>query len=109
MTAGDAVGGISAATLTFQPAAGVEVMIFWAAGSTYQAEFYNGANANIISAALTGYPCGVGGVVVNDSYGTGPIISSVAPKLLITNTNYLRINKIGAPASNCGYSGIQTK
>lgn len=105
MAVGDVVAGMSVnATLTFQPAVGVEIMLVWANGSGYQAEIYDGTNFQATGEATTGFSVGIGGI----NYNGSSAMASITNKLFINNSIYIRIRKIGG-TNNSAYSGIQIK
>ena len=93
MAIGDIINGIGANTtsLTFTPAAGVEIIIFQAsAGDTPYIHLSNGVTRSQIYASYSG------------TTGLGRLV-----KIGITNTNYLQIDAGTAEAGS--YSGIQIK
>ena len=112
MTAGDVISGIvGGGSLTFQPAAGVEIMITWVSGNNYtgygnsgsQCGITDGVNAATFYHAVGGYGGNnyrTFGFAENGS-GSGGL------KIGITNTRYLTINN--SSYGNAGYSGIQMK
>lgn len=107
MAVGDVVAGISVnATLTFQPASGVEIMLVWSCGSGYQGEIYDGTNFQALGEATTGISIGVGGITAPS--GAGQPMATLTNKLFINNSIYIRIRKIAA-TNNAAYSGIQIK
>jgi len=90
MAVGDVVNGFGAvagATLNFQPAAGVEVMISSAGANGNQIRLFNGAADSYNSVGVTGQD------------GTSGNL-----KIFITNTNYLQVVPTGIFAS---FTGIQ--
>ena len=91
MAVGDVVSGVSTTDITYQPAAGVEVLITsfgGAADSAHYCNLYNGTTA-----------------ARQDKYVTATNRGG-AVKVFLNNTNYLQI--VGT-ADNRGYTGIQTK
>lgn len=92
MAVGDVISDVTAVlTSTFQPAAGVEVMITFAIGG------------NI---GQTGLTDGVNTSFTYAQFNTGTFPSSAVLKLGITNTNYLwQTNNFNTVM----YSGIQMK
>lgn len=105
MAAGDVVNGISSlaasTALTYQPAAGVEVVIFlagnaWAGGA--EVYLYDGTNSAMMGVGLLGVTY----------MGTAYQHSGVR-QLGITNNRYLRILNNTGGTLVVGYSGVQTK
>lgn len=94
MAVGDIVSGqdnVPAGTFTFQPAAGVEIMITWVTG--YSLSYYgltDGANTSLSFAG----------------YNTTEYFGGNNTKLGITNALYFTVN---ANATYGGFSGIQIK
>lgn len=96
MAVGDVVNGFSAANtvLTFQPAAGVEVMI-----STIIMQGLPGAYSLLTNAA---------GDIARSDFTTSSTMPFAGLKFFINNTNFLTIPAMGA-AWRSGYTGIQIK
>ena len=99
MAKGDVVSAISAAlasggNLDYQPAAGVEAMITEVASDSIAADLkvslYNGTTAALIH--------------THDSD-----LDETPFKILVNNTNYLRLTNSNAGAQDVAYCGIQTK
>jgi len=104
MTVGDIINSTSASSsLSFQPAAGVEVMITFISGvSATQAGLTDGTNESKCymtreynNTRSTTYPW---------AYAWG-YAQGTSTKIPITNTYYLTITN----TSNAGYGGLQTK
>jgi len=94
MAAGDVVNGYLASSASFQPAAGVEILITsW---------FANGATAMQIG--LTGGGTAYNYVGGTTGTGAGAIMMNI--KFFITNTRFLLNVPSGVDA---GYTGIQIK
>jgi len=90
MAVGDIVSGISGAntTLTFQPAAGVEVCITAVQSIASQPPRLTNGTINTVH-----------GICTDNQYSM---------KMMINNTNYLQIDNLGG-SSRSGYTGIQIK
>jgi len=110
MAVGDAITAIvsvpAGGSVTYQPAAGVEVMIVATQVSDINTYFYitDGTNDIVLNPSQNVY--GVGRVASGASgeYRVG------AERVFITNSIYLKIvNYNTANAYNAAYSGIQTK
>lgn len=99
MAVGDIINDVHTVgtTLSFQPAAGVEIMITSYGGwSNGYVGLYNGTSIGRMS----------GGMEVNSAGGGGATGANI--KIGITNTNYLYIANMGGGWSG-SYSGIQIK
>ena len=93
MAAGDVVNGISttSSALTFQPAAGVEVIITCLALYNQWLRINDGTSSAIVL-----------------NFGTNTAAgASMNIKVAINNTNYIALD--GVTGNSCGYTGIQTK
>jgi hypothetical protein len=104
MAKGDVVNGISSiasgASLTFQPASGVECMITMA-GSASMATGTPEIRVGTTDGTLTSY-CNVqAGSAVPSTFGQ--------LRIFINNSHYLTIKNENAGTSAIGYSGIQIK
>jgi len=96
MAVGDVVNAISATNtvLTFQPAAGVEVMISSVGldnTGTNVRNLFNGTNVSVLASTITSHS------VTNGNL-----------KIFINNTNYFTLPALGASAHG-SFSGIQIK
>lgn len=91
MVSGDIVNGVSNSAITFQPSAGTQICITSVLGG----------NATQLYSELTnGVIFAVSMVAKNNDWS----INGNNTKIMITNTNYLRVNSGGG---GMGYSGIQ--
>lgn len=94
MAVGDVVSDVGNSNMTFQPAAGVEVMLTWADGIATTSAFMltDGVNNSRDLQNITG------------ASATNP---NFTPKIFLTNAHYLRI--LGTGAFAWGYWGVQIK
>jgi hypothetical protein len=105
MAVGDAITQIASVaaggSMTYQPAAGVEVMV---------TDLITGASKTSIQAAITD---GTNDALFWDLIYDGTSLVNVQPsrqvKLFLTNTYYLKLTNNLATAAVVGFSGIQTK
>tara|TARA_B100000029_G_C17366607_1_gene884574 strand:- start:597 stop:932 length:336 start_codon:yes stop_codon:yes gene_type:complete len=108
---GDAVVSIAniaaAGTGTYQPAAGVETVIFAAGGDNAQIEITNGAltadyihNGNWFSGGGLGAITAASNTLVGSSAGT---------KVFVTNSVYIQIRNPTGGTHPYFFSGVQTK
>lgn len=97
MAAGDIIAAIiTAANTNFQPASGVEIVLFGVGSNNIASagfNAYDGTNTSQLA-------------IVQDVYYQGVTGPHKSEKLGITNTLYIRTN---ATAANYVYSGVQTK
>jgi len=98
MAQGDVVNDLDAmlttATLDFQPASGVEVVI--TAGTSSE------DTAKVVVLQLTDGS-------IASTYADCHFISLKPLKLFINNTNFLRRNNLHSGTVNVGFTGVQTK
>lgn len=108
MARGDVVSDIqdivTGANLTFQPGAGVEVMI-----TEIGSEAVTGTGPNVTPDVTVKLYDGSLESAVRSSGGDGATLWSNPLKLFITNSVYLRIQNNDAGTKAISYCGIQTK
>jgi len=94
MAVGDVVSDVGTSNMTFQPAAGVEIMLTWADGYATVSSFNltDGTNNSRQQQPLS---------------GTSASFPTFCSKIFLTNAHYLRMT--GTGAFNWGYWGIQIK
>ena len=108
MARGDVVNDIqdiaTGASLTFQPGAGVEVMI-----TEVGSEAVTGTGPDKTPDVTVYLYDGSLSSIIRSSGGDGATLWGNPLKLFINNTNYLRIVNQDAGTKAISYSGIQTK
>ena len=108
MAVGDTISGMTAsvaasATITFQPSAGVEVLI-----TQVGTNQVGGSAPAIYPEISVGIYDGSNAFQVSFMNGSSSAMG-LAYKLFVNNTNYLQITNNSSSSATLGYCGIQTK